>query len=116
MCDILLQTWENICELLKQAYGGECMSRTQCYEWFKHLKEGRTSVSEDPRPERLSTSTDDCHVERVCEMSHGNRGLTVREVAEEVGISVGSCHAILTRKPQMHCASAKFVPVGQNEN
>ena len=98
MCDILLQTWENICELLKQAYGGECMSRTQCYEWFKHLKEGRTSVSEDPRPERLSTSTDDCHVERVREVIRRNRCFIVREVTEEAGISIGSRHAILTIK------------------
>ena len=27
-----------------------------------------------------------------------------------MGISVGSCHAILTGKLQMHRASAKFVP------
>jgi hypothetical protein len=60
------------------------MSRTQCYEWLKHLKEGRTSVSEDPRPGRPSISTDDCHVERVREMIHGNRCLTVREVAEDL--------------------------------
>ena len=74
------------------------MSRTQCYEGFKHFKEGRKSVSEDPRPGQPSTSTDDRHVKRVREVIHGNRRLKVREVAEEVGISVGSCHAILTRK------------------
>ena len=52
-------------------------------------------------------------------MIRGNR-LTVREVAEEVGISVGSCHVILTRKLQMHHLGAKFVPHlltdGQKEN
>ena len=62
------------------------MSRTQCYKWFKRFKEGRTSVSEDPRPGRPSTSTDDRHVERGHEVIHGNRHLTVREVAEEMGI------------------------------
>jgi hypothetical protein len=50
----------------------------------------------------------------------GNHCLTVRGVAEEIDISVGSCHAILTKKLQMHCVSAKFVPRlltdGQNEN
>ena len=30
-------------ELLKQAYGAECMSRKQCYKWFKSFKDGRTS-------------------------------------------------------------------------
>ena len=41
------------------------MSRTQRYEWFKRFKEGRMSVGEDPRPGRLSTSTNDDHVEGV---------------------------------------------------
>ena len=40
----------------------------------------------------------------------GNRRLTVQEVADEVGISIGSCHQILTEKHQMHHISAKFVP------
>ena len=40
----------------------------------------------------------------------GNRHLTVREVADEVGISIGSCHQIFTEKLQMRRVSAKFVP------
>ena len=43
-------------------------------------------------------------------MIRGNRRLTVREVADEVGISRGSCHQILTEKLQMRLVSAKFVP------
>ena len=78
----------------------------QCYEWFKRFTEGRTSVSEDPRPGRSSTSTEDCYVDRVIEVICGSCRLTVREVGEEVGISVGSCHAILTGKLQMHRARA----------
>jgi len=41
---------------------------------------------------------------------HGNSHLTVQEVAEEVGISVGSCHQIFTETLQMRLVSAKFVP------
>ena len=52
-------------QLLNQAYGEDCMSRTQCYEWFKRFKEGRMSVGEDPRQGRPSTSTKDDHVERL---------------------------------------------------
>jgi transposase len=85
------------------------MSRTQCYEWFKRFKEGRTSVGEDPRPGRPSTSTDDDHVDRVRAVIRGNR-LTVREVADKVGISIVSCHQMLTEKLQMRRVSAKFVP------
>jgi hypothetical protein len=41
---------------------------------------------------------------------HGNYQLTVREVAEEVGISTGSCHTILMEDSGMHQVSAKFAP------
>ena len=86
------------------------MSRTQCYEWFKRSKEGRMSVGEDLRPGRHSTSTDNDHVERVRAVIHGNHRLTVREVADKVGISIGSCHQILTAKLQLHRVHAKVVP------
>ena len=71
------------------------MSRTQCYEWFKRFEKGRMSVCEEPSPGRPSTSTDDDHVERVRAVIRGNCGLNVREVANEVGICIGSCHQIL---------------------
>jgi len=86
------------------------MSRTQCYEWFKRFKEGRISVSEDPRPGPPSTSANDDHVETVRAVFRGNRCLTLQEVADEVGISIGSCHQIFTEKLQMRRVSAKFVP------
>ena len=86
------------------------MSRMQCCEWFKCFKEGRISVGEDPRPGRLSSSTNDDHVERFRAVIRGNRRLTVREVADEVGISIGSCHQIFTEKLQIRRVSAKFVP------
>ena len=67
-------------------------------------------VGEDPRPGQLSTSTNDDHVQRVRAVIRGNCVLTVRELADEVGISIGSCHQILTEKIQMRPVSAKFVP------
>jgi len=68
------------------------------------------SVDEDPRPGRPSTSTNNNHVERVRAVIRGNHRLTVQEVADEVGISIGSCHQIFTEKLQMGCVSAKCVP------
>jgi hypothetical protein len=68
------------------------MSRTQCYEWFKRFKKGRMSVGEDPGSGQPSTSTNDDHVERVGAVIRVNHRLTVREVADEVNIIIGSCH------------------------
>jgi len=97
-------------QLLNRAYREDCVNRTQCYDWFKRFKEGRISVGEDLRPGRPSTSTNDNHVNRVRAVIRGNRRLTAREVADEVGISIRSCPHIFTEKHQMRRFSAKFVP------
>ena len=52
------------------------------------------SVGEDSRPGRPSISTNNDHVERVFAVIRGNRRLTLREVADEVGVSIGSRHQI----------------------
>ena len=38
------KNYTKICQLLIQAYDEDCMSQTQCYEWFKLFKEGRMSI------------------------------------------------------------------------
>ena len=53
---------------------------------------------------------DDDHVEKVLALIRQNRRLTVREVAEEVGICKSLCHQILTDKLKMLRVAAKFVP------
>ena len=47
---------------------------------------------------------------RVRAVIRGNRRLTVREVADKVGISIRSCHQIFTEKLQLRHVRAKFVP------
>ena len=49
-------------------------------------------------------------------MIRGNRRLTVQEVADEVGISIGSCPQIFTEKFEMRRVSAKFVPLLLNHD
>jgi len=53
---------------------------------------------------------DGCHVQKVLAVIRQNRHLTVREVAEEVGICKSSCHLILTEKRKMRRIAAKYVP------
>jgi transposase len=43
-------------EMLRSAYGEECLSRTSVFEWHKRFKEGRESLQEDERKGRPSTS------------------------------------------------------------
>ena len=96
--------------MLQQAYGEDCLSRTKCHEWYQRFKLGSTSIEDDPKSGRPSTSMDDDHVEKMLAMIRQNRRLTVREVAEEVGICKSSCHLILTDKLKMRRVAARFVP------
>ena len=82
--------------MLQQAYGEDCLSSTQCHEWYQRLKSGRTSIEDDPKSGPPSTSMDDDHVEKVLAVIRQNRRLTARAVTEEVGICKSSCHLILT--------------------
>ena len=96
--------------MLQQAYGEDCLSRTQCHEWYQCHKLGRTSVEDNPKSGQPSTSMDDDHVEIMLVVICQNHHLTVREVAEEVGICKSLCHLILTKKRKMRHVAAKFVP------
>jgi len=68
-------------------------------------------MDEDPRSGRPSTSTDDVHINAVHDLILQNRRLTIREIAEDVGISFGSCQAILTEKLNMHRVAANSCPM-----
>jgi len=96
--------------MFQQAYGEDCLSRTQCHEWYQRFKSGRTSIEDDPKSGRSSTSMDDDHVKKVLAVIRQNSRLTLREVAEEVGICKSFCHLILTNKLKLRRVAAKFVP------
>ena len=95
--------------MLQQAYGEDCLSRTQCHGLYQRFKLGRTSIEEDPKCGRPSMSMDDDNVEKVLAMIRQKRRPTVREVAEEVGICKRLCHLILTDKLKMRRVAAKFL-------
>jgi len=97
-------------QLLEQAYGEDAMGRTQVFDWFRRFKEGRPSVESDPRSGRPSTSRNREMIAKVRTIVRNNGRLTVREIADDCGISVGSCIAILTDDLHMKRVCAKFVP------
>jgi len=86
------------------------MGRTQVFDWFRRFKEGRTSFESDPCSGRQSTSRNEEIIAKVRTIVRNNRRLTVREIADGCGISVGSCDAILTDDLYMKRVRAKFVP------
>ena len=93
--------------MLKVAYGECTISQKRVYKWYKLFTEGR---EEDARPGRPSTWTTSENTEAVKKIVMENRRITIREVAEDVGISVGSCHAIFSDILGLKRVAAKFVP------
>ena len=97
-------------QLLQQGNGEDAVGRTQVFDWFRRFKVGRTSVESDPRSGRPSTSRNKETLAKVTTMFRNNRRLTIRKIADDCGISVGSCDAILTDDLHMKRVCAKFVP------
>ena len=60
------------------------------FDWFRRFKEGRTSVESDPYLERPSTSRNGEMIAKVRTIVRNNRRLTVQEIADDCGISMGS--------------------------
>ena len=96
--------------MMGQAFGDEAMSRTRVFEWHRRFKEGQQSVESEERPGRPSTSKNPEMINKVRDLVLQDRRITIREICDEVDISMGSCHSILTEDLGMKRVAAKFVP------
>jgi histone-lysine N-methyltransferase SETMAR len=109
-CQKLCDTQSETIRKFQQAFGNGAMVVTQIKEWFNRFKNGRTSVDSDQRTGRQSTSRNPDVINKVRSLIMEYRRLTVREIANDNGISDGSAHAILTDDLGMRKVPAKFVP------
>ena len=109
-CFKIGKTATEMYQLLQQAYGEDAMGRTQVFDWFRRFKEGITSIESNPHLGRPSTSRNEEMIAKVRTIVRNNRRLTVRDIADDCGISVGSCDAILTDDLHVKRVCAKFVP------
>jgi len=51
--------------MLKEAFGDKAMSQSKTFLWYERFKGGRTSVDDDERSERTSTSTTPENIAKV---------------------------------------------------
>ncbi|KAG5335551.1 SETMR methyltransferase, partial [Acromyrmex charruanus] len=96
--------------MLTVAYGEATLDRSNVYRWYKMFSEGREDVNDEERAGRPSTLTTDENIDEVKKIVLANRRITVREVVEDLNISIGSCHSIFTNDLGMRRVAAKFVP------
>jgi [histone H3]-lysine36 N-dimethyltransferase SETMAR len=109
-CQRLGDTAALVYEKLRKVYGDDTMSQAQVYYWFKRFKDGREEVASDARTGRPTTSKSDENIAKVKAAVYSDRRITIREIAEDTGISFGSVQSILTENLGMRRVSAKFVP------
>ena len=91
-------------------FGDDAMGITQIKEWYNRFKDGRTSVESEQRSDRPSTCRNDQVITKVNAVVMRDHLLTIREIAEELGLSTLSAHSIVTEDLAMKIVSAKFVP------
>ncbi|VEN48760.1 unnamed protein product [Callosobruchus maculatus] len=96
--------------MLTVAYGEATLEQSNVYRWYEMFSEGREDVNDEERAGRPSTSTTDENIDKVKKIVLTNLRITVREVAEDLNISIGPCHSILTNDLGMSRVAAKFVP------
>ncbi|VEN44849.1 unnamed protein product [Callosobruchus maculatus] len=94
--------------MLTVAYGEATLDQSNVYRWYKMFSEGREDVNDEERAGRPSTPTTDENIDKVMKIVLANRRITVREVAEDLNISIGSCNSILTNDLGMSRVAAKF--------
>lgn len=66
-------------------------------------------MESDVRPGRPLTSRNSVKIDKARALLKCDRILTIREMAEEAEISVGSCRAIVTQDLGMRRIAAKYV-------
>ena len=86
------------------------MSRARVFEWHKRFASGRTDVEDDPKSGRPTTSRNEENIQKVKKLVRSDRRLTVRMLAEELGLRRESVRLILTEDLGMKKICAKMVP------
>jgi len=96
--------------MLQQVYGEYALKERTVLKWVQHFREGREDPKDDARSGHPSTSSGNENIDLVRSLMLSDRRLTVRMIAEELGLGKSSVHTILTEHLEMKKVCAKIVP------
>jgi hypothetical protein len=79
---------------LQAQFGDECLSQPRVFRWAKSFQ-GRDHDENERHTRRPRTSVNADNVLKIGELIRANHRITVLELSQEIGISVGSVEEIL---------------------
>jgi len=96
-------------QMLQQVYGEYALKERTVFKWVHHFWEGREDPKDDARTGCPSTSSGNENIDRVRSLMLSDRRLTVRMIAEELGLGKSSIHTILMDHLEMKRVCTKIV-------
>ena len=100
----------NIHVRMKKVYNNESPSYESIKRWAREFRCGRTSIDDEDRTGRPSTSVSEDNIRAVREVILRDRRVKIDIIAEELGLSHGSVHSIIHEKLGMNKVAARWVP------
>jgi len=95
---------------LSVVFKSDTLSRSRVFEWCARFRSGRQSVGDDVRAGAPHTAITDENISQVETCILADRRVTVREIANELSLSVGSVETIIHEHLKFSKVSARWVP------
>jgi len=86
------------------------MGCTQIKEWFRRCKEGQISFESDEHSGRPSTSRYQLMIDQVRFSMLDNQRITIRELSDELGLSLCLVQSNMAEDLGVKCVTVKFIP------
>ena len=99
-----------IIQALQTIYKDDALKKTCVYKWIERFQDGREVVEDGEGRGRPTISKNNKKIDFVRNLVKEDGRLTVYQIAETVGISVGSTHSILHDDLCLSKLSARWVP------
>ena len=109
-CVKLGKTFTETHQMLQNAYGNDCLSCTQVYEWFRRFKSGRETLDDDERSGHPRTGFSVENIKKVREFIKNNKKSSVKVIEMELGIFQTTAYCILTKVLGLKKVNSQFVP------
>ena len=96
--------------VIQKAYGKDALLKAQVFRWHKAFSEGRDDVEDEQRIGRPSVSHTSDNVAKVKAVLDSDQRLSVRLIADQVGLPKSIVHEMVTTELQMRKVCDKLVP------